>query len=73
VRDPEQRFGPRTIDLDVLYIEGVTVSDERLTVPHPRLLERGFALVPLLEVLPEAAVLVRASSGALMVPSHKRG
>jgi 2-amino-4-hydroxy-6-hydroxymethyldihydropteridine diphosphokinase len=73
VRDPEQRFGPRTIDLDVLYIEGVTLSDERLTVPHPRLLERAFALVPLLEVLPDAAVLARAPSGPLMVPSPKRG
>ncbi len=72
VRDAEQRFGPRTIDLDVLYIHGVTVADARLTVPHPRLLERAFALVPLLEVLPEAAVLERAS-GALVVPSPKRG
>jgi 2-amino-4-hydroxy-6-hydroxymethyldihydropteridine diphosphokinase len=72
VRDPEQRFGPRTIDLDVLYIEGMAVDDARLTVPHPRLLERAFALVPLLEVLPEAAVLTRAS-GALRVPSPKRG
>jgi 2-amino-4-hydroxy-6-hydroxymethyldihydropteridine diphosphokinase len=72
VRDPEQRFGPRTIDLDVLYIEGMTVADARLTVPHPRLLERAFALVPLLEVLPGAAVLDRAS-GALTVPSSKRG
>jgi 2-amino-4-hydroxy-6-hydroxymethyldihydropteridine diphosphokinase len=72
VRDHDVRFGPRTIDLDVLYIEGVTLSDERLTVPHPRLLERAFALVPLLEVLPDATLLT-PMRGALVVPSRERG
>ena len=48
------RFGPRTVDLDVLWIEGVAVRSERLVVPHPRLVERAFALVPLLEVAPGA-------------------
>lgn len=46
--------GPRTIDLDILWIEGVTLSDPDLTVPHPRLKERVFALTPLLEVCPDA-------------------
>jgi 2-amino-4-hydroxy-6-hydroxymethyldihydropteridine diphosphokinase len=49
-----ERFGPRTIDLDVLWIEGVSHETERLVVPHPRLKERAFAMVPLLEVAPEA-------------------
>ncbi|MGD0526370.1 MAG: 2-amino-4-hydroxy-6-hydroxymethyldihydropteridine diphosphokinase [Polyangiaceae bacterium] len=49
-----ERFGPRAIDLDVLWIEGVVVETERLTVPHPRLTERAFALVPMLEVVPGA-------------------
>ncbi len=44
------RFGPRTIDLDLLWMDGVVVESERLTVPHPRLQERAFALLPLLEV-----------------------
>lgn len=48
------RWGPRTIDLDVLWIEGVVLDDPRLVVPHPRLTERAFALVPLLEVAPHA-------------------
>jgi len=48
------RFGPRTIDLDVLWIDGVVVDTPRLTVPHPRLKERAFALVPLLDVAPDA-------------------
>jgi 2-amino-4-hydroxy-6-hydroxymethyldihydropteridine diphosphokinase len=49
-----QRFGPRTLDLDVLWIEGLAVEGERLIVPHPRLRERAFAVVPLLEVAPHA-------------------
>lgn len=48
------RWGPRTIDLDVLWIDGVEVADEGLVVPHPRLLERAFALVPLADVAPGA-------------------
>jgi 2-amino-4-hydroxy-6-hydroxymethyldihydropteridine diphosphokinase len=50
----DERFGPRTIDLDVLWIEGVVVETERLVVPHPRLKERAFAMAPLLEVGPGA-------------------
>ena len=49
-----ERFGPRTIDLDVLWIDGVAQETERLVVPHPRLKERAFAMVPLLEVAPDA-------------------
>lgn len=53
VRD--ERWGPRTIDLDLLLADGVAVATEGLTVPHPRLAERAFALAPLLEVWPDAA------------------
>ncbi len=49
-----ERFGPRTLDLDVLWIDGVAQATERLVVPHPRLKERAFALVPLLEIAPDA-------------------
>ena len=48
------RYGPRTLDLDVLWMEGVTLEHADLTVPHPRLHERVFALLPLLEVAPMA-------------------
>jgi 2-amino-4-hydroxy-6-hydroxymethyldihydropteridine diphosphokinase len=54
-RERRERWGPRLIDLDVLFIEGLAVNSERLIVPHPRLLERPFALVPLLEVMPDAS------------------
>jgi len=48
------RWGPRTIDLDILWIEGEWVDDKGLTVPHPRLRERAFAMRPLLDVAPDA-------------------
>ena len=48
------RWGPRTIDLDILWIEGCVVDEPHLTVPHPRLTERAFALVPMLEIAPDA-------------------
>jgi 2-amino-4-hydroxy-6-hydroxymethyldihydropteridine diphosphokinase len=48
------RDGPRTIDLDLLWIEGVVIDAPRLVVPHPRLAVRPFALGPMLEVAPDA-------------------
>jgi 2-amino-4-hydroxy-6-hydroxymethyldihydropteridine diphosphokinase len=47
------RFGPRTIDLDLLLYGSETVETPELTVPHPRLAERAFALAPLAELDPE--------------------
>ena len=47
-----ERWGPRTIDLDVLLFDHVTVADEDLTLPHPRLHERAFVLVPLADLAP---------------------
>jgi len=52
--EEEVRFGPRTLDLDVLWVEGVVVDEPSLTVPHPRLAGRAFALMPMLEVAPGA-------------------
>ena len=49
------RWGPRTLDLDLLWIDGDVVADPDLVVPHPRLHERRFALAPLVEVAPDAA------------------
>ena len=46
----EKRFGPRTLDVDILLFEDVVSEDPRLTLPHPRLLRRAFVLVPLAEV-----------------------
>ena len=53
------RYGPRTVDLDLLLVDGVTLDEPGLTLPHPRLHERAFALEPLVELDP-----------ALVVPGH---
>ncbi len=48
-----ERWGPRTIDLDILDHGGTAYHDEALTLPHPRMAERAFVLVPLCEVAPD--------------------
>ncbi len=50
------RFGPRLVDLDLLLLEGVRIDEPGLTVPHPRLHERVFALTPLVELDPTLVV-----------------
>ena len=55
-RERGPRWGPRTIDLDLLLYGGETVDEPGLTVPHPRLHERRFALEPLADLDPELAV-----------------
>ena len=47
------RWGPRVIDVDVLLYEGVTMDQMELVLPHPRMLERAFVLVPLAEISPD--------------------
>ena len=51
-----ERWGPRTLDLDLLLYGDAVVDEPGLHVPHPHLHERAFALVPLLEVLPNARI-----------------
>ena len=52
-RERKERWGPRTFDLDILYYSDVTIAEEDLTVPHPRIAERKFILTPLAEIAPE--------------------
>ena len=54
--DGSDRWGPRTLDLDLLLYGEVIIDETGLRVPHPRLHERAFALVPLVEVLPGAVI-----------------
>ena len=49
----EQRWGPRTLDVDVVYLEGERSDDPEVLVPHPRLYERAFVLVPWHELAPD--------------------
>lgn len=51
-RERRERWGPRTLDLDVLDYEDVPVSDDALTLPHPRIADRAFVLIPLAEIVP---------------------
>jgi 2-amino-4-hydroxy-6-hydroxymethyldihydropteridine diphosphokinase len=53
-RERRERWGPRTLDLDLLFSPALIVSDPALTLPHPELTRRVFALAPLLDVAPEA-------------------
>ena len=46
-------WGPRTLDVDVLFFDDVRISSEELTIPHPRIGERRFVLTPLAEIAPE--------------------
>ncbi len=48
-----ERWGPRTLDVDVLWIDGETVDEHDLVVPHPRMFERAFVLTPLRELAPD--------------------
>ena len=54
VRD--ERWGPRTIDIDLLAVEGVELCEDGLSLPHPRLHERAFVLVPLADIAPDLVV-----------------
>lgn len=61
-RERTVRWGPRTLDIDILLYGTGTVQTERLTVPHPRMKERGFALLPLAELAPELVLPGTAES-----------
>lgn len=55
-RKREIRFGPRTIDLDILVYNEENKNSEHLSIPHPRMHERGFVLIPLNEIAPELII-----------------
>lgn len=60
-----ERWGPRPLDVDVLWVDGETVDEADLVVPHPRMWERGFVLVPLADVAPDLV-------GDRLTPSLRR-
>ncbi|MDQ0503937.1 2-amino-4-hydroxy-6-hydroxymethyldihydropteridine diphosphokinase [Xanthobacter agilis] len=73
-RSREVRFGPRRIDIDILLYGHQKVAEPDLEIPHPRLLERAFALVPLVEIAPgividgvrAADALAKLDSGGIL-------
>ncbi|MFZ1814133.1 MAG: 2-amino-4-hydroxy-6-hydroxymethyldihydropteridine diphosphokinase [Rhizobiaceae bacterium] len=52
-RERKERWGPRTIDIDILAMEGVELRSDALTLPHPRMHERAFVLMPLADIAPD--------------------
>ena len=52
-REPTRRWGPRLIDIDILFYDKLILADEELTIPHPRIAERAFVLAPLADIIPD--------------------
>lgn len=49
----QERWGPRSLDVDIVWIDGVTIDEPDLQIPHPRMHERRFVLAPLADLAPE--------------------
>jgi 2-amino-4-hydroxy-6-hydroxymethyldihydropteridine diphosphokinase len=64
-RAREPRWGPRTLDLDLIAYDDVSMRRPELTLPHPRLFERAFVLVPLTEIAPDRVIAGRSVASAL--------
>ncbi len=67
VRDPKDRWGPRTLDCDLILYAGITIDEPGLTLPHPRLHERLFVLQPLAEVASDLPVPAMDASVGLLL------
>ena len=65
-RTRDIHWGPRVIDLDLIQYGGLLVSDEKLTLPHPRAHERRFVLAPWFEIEPEAILLTHGRISDLL-------
>lgn len=63
-RDTARRWGPRLIDLDVLFYDAVTLDRPGLVLPHPRMMQRAFVLVPLAEIDPDRLIAGRRVAAA---------
>jgi len=60
-----RRWGPRPIDIDLIAYDDVAIDEPGLTLPHPRLFERAFVLLPLAEIVPERVIAGRRVKDAL--------
>jgi 2-amino-4-hydroxy-6-hydroxymethyldihydropteridine diphosphokinase len=64
-RANEQRWGPRAIDIDLLAYDDLAIDEPDLTLPHPRLFERAFVLIPLAEIAADRVIAGRRVGDAL--------
>lgn len=65
------RWGPRTLDLDILLYNQENIETEQLLIPHPRMYERSFVLIPLFEIEPNITLPNRADSLAAIIDQLK--
>ena len=72
-RKPSRRFGPRLIDLDILYHGDKISNDQHLVLPHPRIAERDFVLLPMAEIAPERRHPVTGKTTAEMLEALRSG
>jgi 2-amino-4-hydroxy-6-hydroxymethyldihydropteridine diphosphokinase len=70
-RATEKRWGPRTLDLDLIAYDEISMQKPELTLPHPRLFERAFVLVPLAEISPDRVIAGRKIASALAELSNE--
>lgn len=66
-RKREVKWGPRTLDLDILLYNNENIEAEHLIVPHPRMLERSFVLIPLNEINPDVNILDNGTSISVII------
>src|SRR5215470_7808815 len=70
-RAREQRWGPRAIDIDLLAYDDLKVDEPGLALPHPRLFERAFVLVPLAEIVPDRMIAgIRVRDALARIDAH---
>ena len=72
-RTGERRWGPRTLDIDIITVAGETRDDPELTLPHPRAHERAFVLAPWHDVAPDAVLPGRGPVAALLAGADSSG
>lgn len=64
-RERRERWGPRTLDIDILWYDDLEMASDALTLPHPRLTQRAFVLAPLMEIAPDVCIASEAISAHL--------
>ncbi|WP_314949871.1 2-amino-4-hydroxy-6-hydroxymethyldihydropteridine diphosphokinase [Bradyrhizobium cosmicum] len=71
MRNKERQWGPRTLDLDMIAYDDISLQKPDLTLPHPRLFERAFVLVPLAEIAPDRVISgIRVRDGLASVSTQ---
>jgi 2-amino-4-hydroxy-6-hydroxymethyldihydropteridine diphosphokinase len=53
IREKDNQYAPRTLDMDILFYDDKIINDDYLTIPHPKIQERNFVLIPMMEIAPD--------------------